>query len=107
MATCNDYYTIFDVFHAHLETKNINNETGEETCVPQFSWIRKEDFLQYDNLNLPFIVESFKSSLKVAGVYDDAVLIALELIKAYDQSKAMSYLDSAKETSLYVVMRGG
>ena len=30
MATCNDYYTIFDVFHAHLETKNINNETGED-----------------------------------------------------------------------------
>lgn len=107
MATGNDCYTIFDVFHARLETKNINNETGEETYVPQFSWMRKEDFLQYDNLNLPFIVESFKSNSKVAGVYDDAVLIALELIKAYDQSKAMSYLDSAKELFDWIEEKNG
>lgn len=107
IATGNDCYTIFDVFHVRLETKNINNETGEETYVPQFSWMRKEDFLQYDNLNLPFIVESFKSSSKVAGVYDDAVLIALELIKAYDQSKAMSYLDSAKELFDWIEEKNG
>ena len=92
-----DSYIIWDIFHTHLEAKLINNNTGAETRVSQFIWMTKEDFLQYDNLNLSFILEDFQSIPAYDGVFNDATLVALELIKAYDQSKAMSYLNSAKE----------
>ena len=102
-----DSYIIWDIFHTHLEARLINNDTGVETRVSQFIWMTKEDFLQYDNLNLSFILEDFQSIPAYDGLFNDATLVALELIKAYDQSKATTYLNSAKELFDWIEGKNG
>ena len=102
-----DSYIILDIFHTHLEAKLINNDTGAATRVSQFIWMTKEDFLQYDNLNLSFILEDFQFIPTYDGLFNDATLVALELIKAYDQSKATLYLDSAKELFDWIKEKNG
>lgn len=101
-----DSYIIWDIFHARLNAKVINSK-GEEIHVSQFIWMTKEDFLQYDNLNLSFILEDFQSIPLYKELYNDAALVALELIKAYDQSKDESFLDSANKFFDWIEEKNG
>lgn len=90
-------YVIVDVFHTHLGAKIINNDTREEYSVSQFTLMRSPDFLKYDNLNLPFILEDYKLISVDDKLYNDATITALELIKAYDKSQKEAFLDTADE----------
>lgn len=91
----NGYYYMHDYFGNHLEVYWKNDD--KETRISQFTFITMDDFLKYDNMYLSMIVEDFKLLPHSEEVINEANLLMLEMIKAYDQSKNEELLDAAKQ----------
>lgn len=90
-------YIIKDLFSTHLVATYSDMRTGESIRVSQFFNLKAGDFVNADNLNLEFLLADYKSLPTSDYVYDDATYTALELIKAYDLSKDIKYLDIAEK----------
>ncbi len=86
---------LYDYFGEHLIA--MYNKEGSEIRVSQYGTMKSEDFLKYDNICLPIIIEDFKMLPVSANIINDANLLMLEMIKAYDQCKSMILLEFANQ----------
>ena len=84
-----DYFGEYLEFYCKGENKT--------TRISQFSVMTMEDFLKYDNIYLPMIVEDFKLLPCSEEIIIEANLLMLEMIKAYDKSKNDELLATAKK----------
>ena len=89
------YYYMHDYFGDHLEL--YWKDGDKETRISQFTVMTMDDFLKYDNICLPMIIEDFKLLPHSEEVINEANLLMLEMIKAYDKSKNDKFLVAAKE----------
>ena len=86
---------LYDYFGEHLIA--MYNKEGSEIRISQYGTMKSEDFLKYDNICLPIIIEDFKTLPVSANIINDANLLMLEMIKAYDQCKSMLLLEFANQ----------
>ena len=89
------YVYIHDYFNEHLEVYWKDSEV--EMRISQFATMNAEDFMKYDNLYLPIILEDFKKMPISGDMINHANLLMLEMIKAYDQCKNEALLDAANQ----------
>lgn len=92
-------YGIFDYFSTHLQMWWKFNDAEEPVRVSQFSTLKAEDFLSYDNVNLQFVVDDFKIIPPSDMSFDTGNMTLLEIIKAYDKSPSIDLLSIAKQMS--------
>lgn len=90
-------YYMHDYFGNHLDTYYKNNGEGMHTS--QFAILKADDFLKYDNIYLPMIIEDFKIIPVSYEFINIANHLMLEMIKAYDQSYNSELLDIANQTN--------
>lgn len=91
----NGYCYMYDYFGNHFE---VYYKDGDKiTRISQFADMTMDDFLKYDNVCLSIIVEDFKLLPLSEEIVDEANLLMLEMIKAYDQSQNEDLLDAAKQ----------
>lgn len=95
----NGGYGIFDYFSTHLQMWWKFNDAEEPVRVSQFSTLKAEDFLSYDNVNLQFVVDDFKMIPPSDMSFDTGNMTLLEIIKAYDKSPSIDLLSIAKQMS--------
>lgn len=95
----NGGYGIFDYFSTHLQMWWKFNDAEEPVRVSQFSTLKAEDFLSYDNVNLQFVVDDFKIIPPSDMSFDTGNMTLLEIIKAYDKSPSIDLLSIAKQMS--------
>lgn len=86
---CNDY------FGEHLES--YWKDGDKATRISQFTVMTMADFLKYDNIRLPMIADDFKLLPCSEEIINEANLLMLEMIKAYDKSKNDELLVTAKK----------
>ena len=87
------YYYMHDYFGNHLEA--YWNVAGNKMRISQYAVMNAEDFMQYDNLYLPIILEDFKLLPVSYDMANHANLLMLEMIKAFDQCMDATLLEYA------------
>lgn len=95
------YYYIHDYFGDHLEVL-WKNEKEVMMRISQYATMTAEDFLKYDNLNLSIIIEDFKMLPISSDIVNQANLLMLEMIKAFDQSKDIALLEKSNEMNEWI-----
>lgn len=88
-------YYMYDYFGNHFEAYWKNDD--KEMRISQFSIMNVDDFLKYDNMFLPIIIEDFKSIPPSDEIINNANLLMLDMIKAYDQFNNEELLDAAEQ----------
>ena len=89
------YYYMHDYFGEHLES--YWKDGDKATRISQFTVMTMADFLKYDNIRLPMIADDFKLLPCSEEIINEANLLMLEMIKAYDKSKNDELLVTAKK----------
>ena len=99
-------YHLWDYFDKNISVV-ILDDNDDPHPVSQFSIMKKDDFLNTDNLYLDAIPESFKS-VENADEYnpEQANLVMLEIINAYDESKDVELLTCAEAISDWLLSLG-
>lgn len=93
--TVDEYYYMHDYFGEHLES--YWKDGDKATRISQFTVMTMADFLKYDNIRLPMIADDFKLLPCSEEIINEANLLMLEMIKAYDKSKNDELLVTAKK----------
>ena len=88
-------YYMHDYFGDHFEVHWKNDDN--KMCISQFVIMNVDDFLKYDNMFLPIIIEDFKRIPPSDEMINQANHLMLDMIKAYDQSKNEELLDVAEQ----------
>ena len=91
-----DKYALFDYFGNHFKVEWKDKDKAP-IQISQFSTMQASDFLKFDNLNLPIILQDYKSVPMCGELHEIANATMLEMLKAYDQRATTVLLDTAKE----------
>lgn len=96
-------YKMWDYFDKHFPVV-ILDDKEQPHPVSQFSIMKKDDFLNTDNLNLEAVAESFKN-VKDADDYnpEQANLVMLEILKAYDECGKQDLLKCAETINDWIL----
>lgn len=94
------YYYIHDYFGDHLEVLWKNEK--EVMRISQYATMTAEDFMKYDNMYLPIIIEDFKMLPISSEIVNQANLLMLEMIKAFDLSKDMALLEISNQMNEWI-----
>lgn len=99
-------YRLWDYFDKQISVV-ILDDNDDPHPVSQFSILKKDDFLNTDNLYLDAISESFKN-IENADEYnpEQANLVMLEILKAYDESKNAGFLNCAEAINDWLLTLG-
>ena len=89
-------YNVWNYFGEHFAVEWRSNN-GDSYRISQFITMKAEDYLRVDNLNLDFVVEDYKALEPTTLLVEFCNNTILELIKAYDLSKKICFLHTAKE----------
>lgn len=88
-------YYMHDYFGDYFEVHCKNDDN--EMRISQFFIMNVDDFLKYDNMFLPIIIEDFKRISPSDEMINQANRLMLDMIKAYDQSKNEELLGVAEQ----------
>lgn len=91
-----DKFALHDYFGNHFRVE-WQDQDKEPIQISQFSTMLAADFLKFDNLDLAFIIEDYKSVPMCGELHEIANATMLEMLKAFDQSDASCMLDAAKD----------
>lgn len=89
-------YNMWDYFGIHF-TLIWQHAEREPLRISQFAVMSADDFLNYDNLNLEFIVEDYKSIEPHELLFEQGNMTMLEMLKAYDKKPLKEFLVTAKQ----------
>lgn len=95
------YYYMHDYFGNHLEA--YWEVAGNKMRISQYAVMNAEDFMRYDNLYLPIILEDFKMLPISHEMINHANLLMLEMIKAFDQCKDSTLLEHADKINEWLL----
>lgn len=93
-------YYMDDYFNNHFQAFKICEE--KEIRISQFFIMKAEDFVQYDNIYLPSIVEDLRQIPISSENVSCANFLMLEMIKAYDKCQMKELLDSAEQINEWI-----
>lgn len=95
------FYYMHDYFGTHFEARF---EFDEKTIrSSQYAPLVSDDFIKYDNIYTPIILEDFKMLHVSPEIINHANLLMLEMIKAYDMCKEKELLDSAEQMNSWMM----
>lgn len=87
---------MWDYFGNHLEVE-CKLDDGTHVRTSQFCMMKADDFLKFDNVDLNFILEDYKSIESNKCLCEHGNETMLEMLKAYDKKTSPNFLQSAKE----------
>ena len=95
------FYYMHDYFGTHIEAKFEAN--GNTIRTSQYAPLVSSDFIEFDNVYTPIILEDFKMLPVSSEIINHANLLMLEMIKAYDECKGKELLDSAEQMNNWIM----
>lgn len=86
---------MWDYFGNHFDVEcQLDDETFVKTS--QFCTMTADEFLKFDNIDLNFILEDYKSIESTKCLWQHGNETMLEMLKAYDRKASPKFLQSAK-----------
>ena len=95
-------YEISDFFKTDL-VLFYKNRNGEEVPISQYAILRKDDFLNVDNIRFDELLPSFKKFERHSETISKANFTMLDLISAYDDCNRKEILETAKAFSDWIM----
>lgn len=95
-------YALFDFFQNEVEVECLNRN-GVRVPISQYANLNVENFLHIDNLRLDVLLPSFQRARRHDETIVRANQVLLELLKAYDRSGNMDFLETAAEFSAWIM----
>ncbi|MBE6635990.1 MAG: hypothetical protein E7617_07330 [Ruminococcaceae bacterium] len=95
-------YLIRDFFATDILVK-YESKRGDDLPVSQYGLLTVEDFVKADNLKYDVILPSFQRIEKHEETFERANWLLLDLLSAYDQTKKMELLNTAKDFSEWIL----
>jgi hypothetical protein len=91
-------YSLCDFFAKQISF-SYRDEDGEFFETSQFCVLNADSLLEYDNVNLQFVIEDFKSKKVSSVLVEMANYFLLQILIAYDKKPTAHLLDAAKQLS--------
>lgn len=95
-------YLIRDFFATDILVK-YKSKKGDDLPVSQYGLLTVEDFVKADNLKYDIILPSFQRIEKHEETFERANWLLLDLLSAYDQTKKIELLNTAKDFSEWIL----
>lgn len=95
-------YLIRDFFATDILVK-YESKRGDDLPVSQYGLLTVEDFVKADNLKYDVILPSFQRIEKHEETFERANWLLLDLLSAYDQTKKIELLNTAKDFSEWIL----
>ena len=95
-------YLISDFFSTDILVK-YKSKRGDDLPVSQYGLLTVDDFVKADNLKYDVILPSFQRIEKHEETFERANWLLLDLLSAYDQTKKIELLNTAKDFSEWIL----
>ena len=89
-------YKIWDFFNKQMDVYYLG-KNEEKLPTSQYAILKEDAFLTVDNLNLKSVVDDFKRMTSHKYIAENANMVMLEILKAYDKEQKPEFLNAAKE----------
>lgn len=87
----------FNIFYNDIDSKD---NKGRDACI--YILLNLDDIINSSNINLNEVVKNVKSYSHSIEYDERVLLLALEIIKSYDKTNLITYLDCAEELVLWL-----
>lgn len=97
----NGNYYLYDYFGEHLDFYEEYNECKRR--ISQYAILNAEDFMKYDNLYLPNIIEDFQMLPVSSDILSHGNFLMLEMLKAFDLCNNIDLLLAAGQMNEWLL----